>query len=92
MVKTLDFIKRKAKFLQSLLRYLAENNYQIIGNLTENLLSEEESRLKLPVRELFDELPEPANDWFCAAKKVVLILKPKKHVGFSQQLGNFIRI
>lgn len=48
-----------------LLRYLAENNYQIIGNLTENLLSEEESRLKLPVRELFDELPEPANDDIC---------------------------
>lgn len=45
-----------------LLRYLAENNYQIIGKLTENPLSEEESKLKLPVRELYDKLPAPAND------------------------------
>ncbi len=48
-----------------LLRYLAENNYQIIGKLTENPLSEKEVRLKLPVRELYDELPEPVNDDIC---------------------------
>lgn len=45
-----------------LLRYLSENNYQIIGELTETPLSEEEIRLQLPVRELYDELAEPDND------------------------------
>lgn len=45
-----------------LLRYLAENNYQIIGKLMENPLSEEKIKFKLPVRELYDELLEPAND------------------------------
>ena len=45
-----------------LLRYLTENNYQIIGELTEHPLSERETELKLPVRELYNERTEPAND------------------------------
>lgn len=55
-------IAEREKARKLLLRYLTENNYQIIGELTENPLSKGEISFKIPVRELFDELPEPAND------------------------------